>query len=87
MAAVEEGDVVKRVGHEVGLELAVDHIQDVAVELGRDAGGVVVGGFDHGGVLDEIRSEEKAIVGTENAGDVAQQRAPGAGREVADRAA
>ena len=35
--AVEERDVLERLGVEVGVELAVDHVQHVAVELGGDA--------------------------------------------------
>src|SRR5262249_7752917 len=39
---VEAGDVVEGARIEVGTELAVDDVEDVAVELGGDAGGVVV---------------------------------------------
>ena len=35
--------MVEPLRHEVGVELAVDHPQDVAVELGGDAGRIVVG--------------------------------------------
>ena len=33
-------------------ELAVEHVKDVLVELGRDAFGIVVRGVQHGVVLD-----------------------------------
>ena len=44
--AVEERDVLEGVDVEVGVELAVEHVQDVEVELRGDAGAVVVGGLD-----------------------------------------
>ena len=44
--AVEERDVVEALGLEVGVQLAIDDAQDVAVERGREAGAVVVGGLD-----------------------------------------
>ena len=43
--AVEQRHVVEVGGVELRLQLAVEDVQDVAVELGRDALGVVVGGL------------------------------------------
>ena len=47
VVGVEEGDVLERVGVEVGVELAVEDVEHVLVELGGDPGGVVVGGLEH----------------------------------------
>ena len=41
---VPPGHVLEPVGVEVGAQLAVEHVEHVAVELGGDPGGVVVGG-------------------------------------------
>src|SRR5919205_1268117 len=59
--AVVERHVVERVDVEVGAQLAVDHAQHVAVELRGDAGAVVVGRFDHGGVLHQIRPQQEVV--------------------------
>jgi hypothetical protein len=40
---VPQSYVLERVDIEVSPELAVEDVQDVAVELGRHAGGIVVG--------------------------------------------
>ena len=45
-SVVVAGDVLEGVEVEVGAELAVEHAEDVLVELGGDAGGVVVGGLE-----------------------------------------
>ena len=70
--AVEERDVLEGVDVEVGAELAVDDVQDVAVELGRDARRVVVGGLEHRRVLDEVGAEQQVV-------DARAQRARAAG--------
>ena len=59
--AVEEGDVLEGVDVEVGVELAVDDAQDVAVELGRHAGAVVVGGLEHRRVLDQVGAQQQMV--------------------------
>ena len=48
LAGVIAGDVLEGVEVEVGGELAVEDREDVLVELGGDAGGVVVGGLQAG---------------------------------------
>ena len=73
-------------GHEVGAELAIDHIQHVAVELRGDALGIVIGGLEHGAVLDEIGPEQERVIATQERRDLAQQRPPRLRHEVADRA-
>ncbi len=65
VTAIEERDVLERVRHEVGAELAVDDVEHVAVELGGDSGAVVVGRLDHGGVLDEVGPEQESVIGSE----------------------
>jgi hypothetical protein len=59
--AIEERNVLEGVDVEVGVELAVDHAQDVAIELGGHAGGVVVGGLDDRRVLDQVGAEQQVI--------------------------
>ena len=54
---------------EVGAELAVEHVQDVAVELGGDAGRVVVGGDEPVGVLHEVGAEQERVAGLEPGGE------------------
>ena len=85
--AVEQRDVLEVVGVEVGVELAVEHAQHVAVELGGDALGVVVGRLEHARVLDEVGAHQQVVLRAEQARDLAQEAAPAARREVADRAA
>ena len=58
---VVEGDVLEGVEVEVGAELAVEHAEHVLVELGRDAGGVVVGGLERVAVLDQVGAEQQAV--------------------------
>ena len=60
--AVEEGDVLEGADVEVRIELAVDHAQQVAVELRRHARAVVVGGLEHRGVLDEVGAQQEPVV-------------------------
>ena len=79
--------MVEVVGVEVGAELAVEHLQQVTVELRRDSLCVVVGRFEDLGILDEVRAQQQVVVGAEQRCDLAQH-APAAARwEVADRAA
>ena len=48
---VVEGQVLKLTGLEIGVQNAVDVLQDVAIEGGGEAPGVVVGGVEDGAVL------------------------------------
>ena len=50
---------------EVGVELAVEHRQHVAVELGGHAGGVVVGRDEPVDVLHEVGAEQQRVAGRE----------------------
>ena len=71
---------------EVGVQLAVEHMQHVAVELGRHAGGVVVGGDEALGVLDQIGADHKRVASGHDAVEV-EEEACSLGRvEVPQRA-
>ena len=59
---------------EVGVELAVEHAQHVAVELGGHAGGVVVGGDEPVDVLHEVGAEQERVAGRERRGEVGEER-------------
>ena len=83
----EAGDVRERVGVEVGVELAVHDVQHVAVELGGDAGGVVVGGDEPVDVLHEVGAEQERVAGAEPGRELGEERGARRRREVADRAA
>jgi hypothetical protein len=72
---------------EVGIELAVEHGQEVAVERRRHPGGVVVGRFEHCRVLDEVGAEQQPVLLAQEAAERPQEAAAPAGQKVADRAA
>ena len=61
-------------------------MEHVLVELGRHPLRVVVRGFETSDVLDEVGTEQEVVVGAEHRRDVAQERRPGIGQQVADRA-
>ena len=66
----------------------IDHAQDVAVELGRHAGAVVVGGLEHRAVLDEVGADHEACpLAAHHVSDPREEARPLGGVEVADRAA
>ena len=72
LLAVPLGDVGEPVGGEVAVELAVEDVQDVAVELGGHTGGVVVGGDEPGGVLHEVGAEEQPVPRRHLVGELAR---------------
>ena len=85
--AVPARDVGEPHRIEVTAELAVDHVQHVAVELRSDAPRVVIGSLEPRGVLDEVRPEQERLAGPEQPVQVCKEcRALLAG-EVADRGA
>ena len=84
---VVAGDVLEGVEVEVGAELAVEDGEDVLVELGGDAGGVVVGGLEAGAVLDQVGAEQEVVAGAEQRRDPLEEGVALARVEVADRAA
>ena len=84
---VVEGDVVEARRVEIAVEIGVDDVQHVAVELRGHAGGVVVGGLERRPVLDQVGADQEPVVGPEHRAHAAQERAPLAAVEVAERAA
>ena len=59
LGGIPARDVREGVDVEVGVELAVEHAQDVAIELGGDAGAVVVRGNEPSDILDEVGTEQQ----------------------------
>ena len=73
---------------EVGAQFAIDPHQDVAVERGRDALSVVVGGLDDARVFPQIDAEQEARRRDRTGPpSVAARRVAASGREVAERRA
>ena len=54
---VVPGVVAERLGFEIGAEAPIHDVQDVAIECRGHAGGVVVGGLEHGPILHEVHTE------------------------------
>jgi len=63
--------VLEAVELEIAVELAVEHPQDVLVELGGDAAGVVVGGLEAARLLDQVGAEQDPVARREQGGDAA----------------
>ena len=87
MLGVEARDVVEGGRVEVRAQLAVDHMEDVEVELRGDAARVVIRRLEDGPVLDQIGAEQQMVLAGEQPGDRAQEALAAGGGEVADRAA
>ena len=85
--AVEQRHVVEVLRVEVGLQLAIEHTQQVAVELGCHSLRVVVSLGQHLRVLDEVGAHQQMVLGSQQPCDLAQEAPAAAGWEVADRAA
>ena len=58
---VPDRDVLELLDIEVGPQLPVDDLQDVAVELGRDSGRVVVGAQQPAGVFHQVGAEQEHV--------------------------
>ena len=84
---VVERDVLEPLRVEVGTEVRVDHVQQVPVELGRHAGGVVVRRLEPRAVLDEVGADQQPVIGVELAPQRLQETPPLGLVEVPDRAA
>ena len=87
-SGVENRDVLERVDVEVGVELTIDHVEHVLVELGGDAGRVVVGGLERRHVLDQVEAEQEPVArlyGLAHAGEEGRRLVVGS--QVADGAA
>ena len=61
-------------GLEVRAEPVVHHAEHVAVELGRDALAVVVGGLQHAAVLDEVGADQQPVVGQHQPSQPGEER-------------
>ena len=72
---------------EVSVQLAVEHPEHVAVELGGDAGRVVVGRDQASRVLDEVGAEQQRVTREQGRREVVEQTSAIGGLVVADRAA
>ena len=84
---VVDGAVLEARQIEVAAELAIDALQQVQIEAGRDALGVVIGGLQAPRVLVEVDADDQPRAGAQHAGEMRKQ-APGVRRiEVADRGA
>ena len=84
---VPAGHVLEPGGIEVGTQLAVEHVEHVAVELGGHAGAVVVGVDQPGPVLDQVGTEEQAVVQGHDLAQLDEELAALGRVEVADGAA
>ncbi len=84
---VEERHVLEGLGLEVGAEALVEHAQHVAVELRGHARAVVVGGLEHGAVLDQVGADQQPVRRAHQLAQRAQEAGAARGVEVADRAA
>jgi hypothetical protein len=85
--AVVERHVLEGGKIEVRTQLAVQHMQRVAVELRRDALRVVVGRFERARVEGPSHPEDQAPVRAKDRRHRAQEPRAATGRQVADRAA
>ena len=72
---------------EVGTELSVHHGEEVEVELGRHARGIVVGAQQPAPVLDEVTAEEDGVLGAELGAQRREEDSPLLWAQVPDGAA
>ncbi len=84
LGGVEEGHVLPIGDRKVGIEPGIDVAQQVAVEGGRDAQGVVVGRIEYGFVLDQIDPDQQAARGIHLSGQPLEEGAGFGRAEVAD---
>jgi len=87
LSSIEEGDVIEGRRIEVTAELAIDDLENVAIEFRGDARAIVVRCFEHGRLLDEIGAEQEMLARPQSSGDLRQKFVGPFRREVADRAA
>jgi len=57
---------------EIAAEFAIDPGQDILVERGGNASGIVVGVEEHLPIFDQVRAEQQRIAGKKLAADIAQ---------------
>ncbi len=81
---VVERPVAERVAIEVGTQLAIDAREQVEIELRGHARGIVIGGVEYLGVLDEIDADDEGCPRAQHAPGVPQERGRVLRLEVAD---
>ena len=81
---IEKRTVDKCVGIDIAIKLAVDPVQQIAVEPRGEPGGVVVGGIEDGWVLDQVNAQDKAVARPQQAACLAQKRHCFIRRHIAD---
>ncbi|MEX2210367.1 MAG: hypothetical protein WD689_01190 [Gaiellaceae bacterium] len=74
VVGVPPRDVLEGSEVELGAELAVEHLEDVQIELRGDALVIVVGALQHRGVLNEVRAEQQRVAGCERVVKRPQER-------------
>src|SRR5215469_12028420 len=70
---VPDGEMPELLDGEVGVQIAVDDFEDVAVELRRDAGRVVVGAEQAADVFDQVRPQEEGVARTQGGSDLTKE--------------
>src|ERR1700687_2063202 len=79
--------MVELVGFEISLELVVEHDEHVAIELGGDAGTVVIGGDQTSRILDQVGANKEMVTDGHVDVEVEEESTPLARSQVAYRAA
>jgi len=72
---------------QVAVKLAVEHVEQIAIEGCGDAGVVVVGADQSIDVLHQVSAQQQAVTGIQCRRQPSQEVSPWPGGEVADRAA
>jgi hypothetical protein len=84
---VVESQVIEPSRVDVAVQLAGDAHQEVLVELGGDAGPVVVGGVEYGGVLGDVDADEQAAAGAYRGAHLREEANGRVGLEIAEAGA
>src|SRR5262249_16458777 len=82
--AIVESAVVEAREIEIAIELAIDALEQVEVELRRQAGRVVVGGIENARVLHQVDPDDQRCAASQHAAGVAQESASFMRLEIAD---
>ena len=73
---VPYADMLETLRGKVGAQIAVEHVQDIAVELGSDPRCIVVGANEPARVLAQVGAEEEPVAWCHGRGDVTQKTTP-----------
>src|SRR5215472_10461693 len=87
LSLIVESDMLESVDLEVGVEFAVDALEEVEVEGGGNPGSVVVGGVEDLGILFQIDADQHLAAGTENTRVIGEKGHRRVGLEIANRRA